>query len=300
MKFPQNILVFVSGKQKEHIALTRALKFAEFYNIKLHLLSCIYDPGTELSPILSQQQKNQIKQDKIQLRTEYLNSLKTKLEAKNIPVTVEVKWERKIQQALIDSCDETMPDLVIKRISDKASSLNPFNMPIDWQLLRHCPAPLLLVKDKTWRIPAPVLAAVDGATSNPDEIAFNHEIINYAKLLSRLTDEPTHVVTTHISPQLDNAATMGGFDLESMREQVTQINHSKLLELTQDKNIQAENLHVIEGLAEERIPLLSQNINAQVVVMGTISRKGIKGAFMGNTAETVLTKLQCEVLALKP
>jgi universal stress protein E len=39
---------------------------------------------------------------------------------------------------------------------------------------------------------------------------------------------------------------------------------------------------------------------AQLVVMGTVGRTGIKGRLMGNTAESVLRLLRTDVLALKP
>jgi nucleotide-binding universal stress UspA family protein len=34
--------------------------------------------------------------------------------------------------------------------------------------------------------------------------------------------------------------------------------------------------------------------------MGTVARTGVMGLIMGNTAERVLQKLRCSVLALKP
>jgi nucleotide-binding universal stress UspA family protein len=34
--------------------------------------------------------------------------------------------------------------------------------------------------------------------------------------------------------------------------------------------------------------------------MGTVARTGIAGFFMGNTAESILTQLECSVLTLKP
>ncbi|WP_444994087.1 universal stress protein UspE [Aliikangiella sp. IMCC44359] len=300
MKFPQNILVVVSGKRRTHIALGRVLQLAKFYDIKITLLSCIYDPGTELSPLLSSEHKDQIKQEKLQNRASYLNELKQSVEKQGVPVSVSVKWHRKIQNAVMEACEEFTPDLVVKRISENASSINPFTMPVDWQLLRHCPAPLLLVKDKEWNLSAPIITAVDAATENPKEEVFNQKIVNYAKLVSRLTDTPVHIVTTHISPKIDNAVTIPDFDLEALRDKVTKLNHKKLKALAVNKNINDEHLHVIEGLAEDRIPQLAKDIHSQLVVMGTISRTGIKGAFMGNTAERVLTHLQCEVLALKP
>ena len=300
MKFPQNILVIVSGKRREHIALGRALQLAEFYDIKLHLLSCVYDPGIEISPLISGDHKKAIKEKKLQSRLDYLDEIKQSLESKNIPVTTQVIWHRKIQKAVIETCDNLKPDLVIKRISENASSVNPFTMPVDWQLLRNCPAPLLLVKDPKWQMPSPVLAAVDAATDDPNEQKFNHVIIQYAKLLGRLTDAPAHIVTTHITPNLDNATMIPGFNLDQLKKEVVDFNCQKLQELVADHNIQDENLHIVEGLAEDRIPALAKSIQSQIVVMGTIGRSGLKGAFMGNTAERVLTHLQCEVLALKP
>ncbi|WP_185964575.1 universal stress protein UspE [Aliikangiella marina] len=300
MKFPQHILVIVGGKRNEHIALNRAIQLAQFYDIKLHLLSCVYDPGTDLSPLISQEHRKTLKQEMMDNRLAYLEQLKKPVEAKGIQVTTQVIWHRKIQKAVMRACSEVNPDLVIKRISDKAPSLNPFTMPVDWQLLRKCPAPLLLVKDLDWKIPSPVLAAVDAAAETAQETSFNHQIISYAKLLSRLTDDPTHVVTTHITPSLDNATTIPGFDLESLKNEVNDFNQQKLDALVADHNVSNDCLHIIEGLAEDRIPQLAQQIGAQIVVMGTVCRAGLTGAFMGNTAERVLTQLQCEVLALKP
>ena len=37
-----------------------------------------------------------------------------------------------------------------------------------------------------------------------------------------------------------------------------------------------------------------------LVVMGTVGRSGISGMLIGNTAERVLRKLPCSVLAVKP
>ena len=58
--------------------------------------------------------------------------------------------------------------------------------------------------------------------------------------------------------------------------------------------------HLIEGDPRSKIPALAKKINADLVIMGTVARTGIPGLFMGNTAETVLNKLDCSVLAIKP
>jgi len=35
-------------------------------------------------------------------------------------------------------------------------------------------------------------------------------------------------------------------------------------------------------------------------VMGAISRSGLKGVFIGNTAERILDELSCDILVIKP
>ena len=41
-------------------------------------------------------------------------------------------------------------------------------------------------------------------------------------------------------------------------------------------------------------------MRAQLVVMGAVSRSGLKRVFIGNTAERVLHDLPCDVLVVKP
>ena len=52
--------------------------------------------------------------------------------------------------------------------------------------------------------------------------------------------------------------------------------------------------------ARKEIPALAKQIDADLVVMGTVVRTGVAGFIMGNTAETILNQSNCSVLAIKP
>ena len=58
--------------------------------------------------------------------------------------------------------------------------------------------------------------------------------------------------------------------------------------------------HLIKGWARKEIPNLAKEIDTDIIVMGTVARTAIPGVFMGNTAETILNKINCSVLAIKP
>jgi len=53
-------------------------------------------------------------------------------------------------------------------------------------------------------------------------------------------------------------------------------------------------------LADTLIPEQARKKRAKPVVMGTVARTGLPGLFVGNTAERILTQLDCSVLAVKP
>jgi len=54
------------------------------------------------------------------------------------------------------------------------------------------------------------------------------------------------------------------------------------------------------GEPEQVIPELVVAQGIDLVVMGTVARTGIAGLLIGNTAERLLRKLPCSVLAVKP
>jgi nucleotide-binding universal stress UspA family protein len=56
----------------------------------------------------------------------------------------------------------------------------------------------------------------------------------------------------------------------------------------------------LKGDPRKTIPEFTNEIKADLVVMGTVARTGLSGFFMGNTAETILNQLNCSVLAIKP
>jgi nucleotide-binding universal stress UspA family protein len=59
-------------------------------------------------------------------------------------------------------------------------------------------------------------------------------------------------------------------------------------------------VHLLKGTEDE---VIAQFVNAgkfESLVIGTVGRSGISGAVIGNTAETLLDRVQCSVVAVKP
>jgi universal stress protein E len=58
--------------------------------------------------------------------------------------------------------------------------------------------------------------------------------------------------------------------------------------------------HMVDGDPVFVVPKMARKLHASLVVMGAVSRSGLKRVFIGNTAERVLSGLPCDVLVMKP
>jgi universal stress protein E len=58
--------------------------------------------------------------------------------------------------------------------------------------------------------------------------------------------------------------------------------------------------HLVAGHPINVIPDVARRTRSAIVVMGAVSRSGLKSVFIGNTAERVLDDLECDLLVVKP
>jgi nucleotide-binding universal stress UspA family protein len=56
----------------------------------------------------------------------------------------------------------------------------------------------------------------------------------------------------------------------------------------------------LKGEAGDVIPGLAQVKQVDLIVMGTVSRSGLPGFLIGNSAEKVLPLVDCSLLTVKP
>jgi universal stress protein E len=299
MKMPQQILVVISGKHKEHEALQRALKFAEYNEIHIHLLNVIYESAFDLSHVLTSEHRKDIKQQFLADRQLYMNTIAEELTQRGIGCSVQVEWHHNLHEVIEEMVAELQPDLVIKRISADPLSINPFALPTDRHLIRYCQAPLLLVNQSTWS-DAPILAAVDVLATDKEHNELNRVIIESAKLFSDLNFSALHIVNAYITHSVSAGIDFPMIDIEHLNSNTANFHREKLTELLEKNQLTAgfSHLHLIDAVPEKAISQVVKQIKPQLVIMGSIGRTGVSAALIGNTAEEVLSGLDCEVLCL--
>jgi nucleotide-binding universal stress UspA family protein len=185
-------------------------------------------------------------------------------------------------------------------------------------LLRKCPCPVWLTRPLSSKGYRHILAAVDVGTecSNSEQAsrqALNQQIVAMASSMALADFAELHIV--HAWEALGESTMAGAFmntpddQLAAYVDQVRAQHDAALQQLLRSvtDNLGPEALgylkpkvHLVKGNARREIPLLAQQLEADLVVMGTVARTGIPGFIMGNTAETILNQIDSSVLAIKP
>jgi universal stress protein E len=75
---------------------------------------------------------------------------------------------------------------------------------------------------------------------------------------------------------------------------------AQLAELGVHYGVTPERVHVHTGVPVTVLPNMAQELAADIVAMGAISRSAIERFLIGSTAESVLEDLPCDALIVKP
>jgi hypothetical protein len=57
---------------------------------------------------------------------------------------------------------------------------------------------------------------------------------------------------------------------------------------------------LLRGSAGQRLPLFARRLPAQVLAMGIVSRRWAKRFIIGDTAESIIREVSCDLLLIKP
>ncbi|MBW2243315.1 MAG: universal stress protein [Deltaproteobacteria bacterium] len=160
------------------------------------------------------------------------------------------------------------------------------------KLLRKCPCAVWAVNPGSDPNPKTVLAATDLSP-------VGRRVVEVAASLVAEYRSQLHVVHAYQLPldvQMEGTRAREEFD-NQMRSKATEEIEGQLRGAALER---AASLHI--GLTSPTRAILEcvDRLAPDLIVMGTISRGGIPGVLVGNTAERLLHRLDCSLLTVKP
>jgi nucleotide-binding universal stress UspA family protein len=204
-------------------------------------------------------------------------------------------------------------DLVIKPAENPAWIDTLFGSD-DMHLLRKCPCPVWLMGPHERSNYRSIVAAVglDAAGLDSEEEALSADILELAGSLALSDFAELHVVHVWDAPwagfvrvwaENPEVADMAMTEAERARHHGVMDHLMRRLRKRIGEGAYtylSPQIHMPQGAPGQAIPALVRELDADLVVMGTVARTGIPGLIIGNTAEAVLSQLRCSVLAIKP
>lgn len=297
-----NILFVSHGLGGEDEGLKQALELANANQASLSILIACPSFPDSLGEYKTSYEKSIIEQMKQSIKaTKSLLGISKK--KPNIDIEIECGSApdvRIIKYALRHS-----HDLVIKQ-AETGPNQKGFKA-IDMELLRKCPCPLFLIRPaKHSKKEIKIAVAIDPKCDEPVGTELSRALLTYASSLSYHYSAPLEIVSCwlfHLEAYLkDNIwVKVSESELNQLVLDEKNKHDSALRDIIRDSNIKTNyQVHLQKGHPEEAIPSFVDSHEIDILVMGTVARTGISGFIIGNTAENILQKINCSLLALKP
>jgi nucleotide-binding universal stress UspA family protein len=151
-----------------------------------------------------------------------------------------------------------------------------------------------------------ILAAVDPDPNDEVRSKLDNHIMELAVSISKLEKSELHIVHAW---SLYGEKALRGPRFKKTKEQLNKLlldakkSHKKWLDELLNKFPMSEikhKLHLVKGDPAVLIPKVAKREKIDLIVMGTVCRTGLPGFIIGNTAESILFKVDCSVLSIKP
>ena len=265
------ILVAIKDPQaKSHPAVVKAAAIAAALDAQLQLFHAIDEP---IYPDLGMVEGLQIPQLEQRQRERYrqlLEVIAKPLRSRGLTVSTAVEWDFPMHEAIIRGAEKFEANLVVA-----ADHVTRHRLPwplryTDWELVRACPMPVLLVKNpRPYRRPV-ILAALDPSHTFAKPQGLDEEILRHCATLADALRGAVHAVhgyvpvPANLSPTL--LSTPGA--LEKTLSAAEEAAAAALRAETQPMGIAPSRLHVIGRHPTDAVREAAHETGSQIVALG--------------------------------
>ncbi len=301
MKRFKNILLVLKDRKYDRKSLHRAVELAERNKAKLNILEVVEIPEKEILRLNTKLKRKNLKKLFIQERKAAIDIFLRKENAS--PDHVDVVFGIPFI-TIIQHVQKHGFDLVMKAAEGKGGLKEKLFGTTSLHLMRKCPCPTWILKPGRIKGYKKILAAVDPGEQDPVRENLNGTIMELATSLAEIEQAELHVL--HGWQFLEESLLINRINLDRQEVKVLANQekdlHQKALEaLMQRHPTEAPRiLRLYKGNPGAIIPKYAEEHGIDLVVMGTLSRKGVAGLLIGNTAEQVINRINASMLTVKP
>ena len=234
-----------------------------------------------------------------------LEQIAAPLRGEGLAVEVDARWDHPLHDSIVRKAEEIGADLVIKDTHFHSVLNRSVFSNTDWSLIRNCAATLWLVKPRPPGQKPCFVAAVDPLHERDKPADLDKRILSSARALSDALQGEVHVfhafdITAALAVSTDSMTMPIALPTNEFADAI-RAEHTEAVErFCKAHRVAADRTHILQGGTRQQLLALTDRLRADAVVIGAISRSGLKGFFIGNTAEDVLDRLNCDLVIVKP
>jgi len=301
MKPLRKILVNLEEQHGNDQALEKAARLAERTGAAVELFCCCFNVALRNAWLFDHDAGQHAQHAYLRHVETRLDNIAETLEGRGFEVGVDVAWERHHAEGVIRKALRYEPDLVIHQIGQHSRLGHYLLAHQDWQLLRDCSYPLLMVKEHRWRAQPRIAACVDPFHEGDDPGALDRTLLEHAAWLRELTDGTLHAVHSyHTLPQSAIFDEHVVTDYEALQQRVSRRHTEALRQLISPLlDPDGDQVHLLKGESHVTLPRFAEENHIDVMVMGSVARGFVDRLLVGSTVERVLDDMACDVLVVK-
>jgi len=283
-------MLVINAEADCQVSLDKAIRLARQDDFELVLLSCDHSQYLVEGYYFDDQELTLLRAEYLAERKARLEEIADPLRANGLAVTTISEWSHPNYEAIIKQAKLLDVDLILHHVVRHGALSRMMLSHDDWQLIRLSPVPLLIVKDKAWRDNLAIVAAVDPLHARHKPSGLDHKILCVSQHLAELLDGNVLAVHTY-NPVIFS----GQYPVEAKAQ------HKKVFtDLMDEVGLPKEQQMLLEAAPVFGLQKAEDSVDANIVVMGAVSRSMIADWIIGNTTEQVVDYLKSDVLVLKP
>lgn len=206
----------------------------------------------------------------------WLEQILAPLKEAGLAVTVQLEWDPEWREAIRKAAKGADCDLVIKNSYSNRPGAK-LAKSIDKSLLRSSRAPVMLLRRETPKAEGIIAAAYKTHDLDDAHKKLNDDITSFCKSVSE--NNPAmkfHAVSTY-----------SGSD-----------NYIHKTDFAKSIGADTERVHTYDASAVEGIIQFAEKHNVEIMVVGTVVRRGVARQIWGNTVEELLEKLPSDIITI--
>ena len=300
----RRILIAVKNPdRRSQRGVEKALRIAQRLGASAELFHAISNPVfLELEPLTGHSIAD-IRRNSLKLRGARLEKLAARARKLGVDASTHVAWDFPPQEAIVRRAAKIHADLIVAECHE-GKRLAPWLIHLtDWELLRLSPRPVLLLKNaRDWTKPL-ILGAVDPSHAHDKPARLDTTIVEYGTALTRAMQGSFELLHANFPASFASLMADEAIDatvISRLYEEQRARSKAEFHAFAAKVGLPKARCHLVDTDPAFAIPNVARKLGADLVVMGAVSRSGLKRVFIGNTAERILDALPCDVLVVKP